>query len=188
MKRDWLLFLVIFSLALNLGTVGTFVYLRHQDRQTRAAKEELPPISMREMWRRLDLDQQQRQNLRLLVPEHFRRVRALRGDLAEKRQELFTLLKRETAPDWPTVQAKIREVSELQGKLEEEIVQHLLTVQKQLKPEQRAVFVDLMEKRLRPFDGRMGPMGPRRGRHGPPGGMRPGPGVGFPPPPPPEPG
>lgn len=27
MRRDWLLYLVIFSLALNLGTIGTFAYL-----------------------------------------------------------------------------------------------------------------------------------------------------------------
>ena len=33
MKRDWLLYLVIFSLALNVGTISTFAYLRWKDRQ-----------------------------------------------------------------------------------------------------------------------------------------------------------
>ena len=37
MKRNWLIYLVIFSLALNLGTIGTFAYLRHQDQQQQAA-------------------------------------------------------------------------------------------------------------------------------------------------------
>ena len=29
MKRNWLLYLVIFSLALNLGTIGALVYFRY---------------------------------------------------------------------------------------------------------------------------------------------------------------
>ncbi len=37
MKRDWLIYLVMFSLALNLGTIGTIVYLRYQDQQKLAA-------------------------------------------------------------------------------------------------------------------------------------------------------
>jgi len=182
MRRDWLLYLVIFSLALNVGTIGTFAYLRYRDRQEASVREELPPMPMREMWRRLNLDQEQRQAFRKLVPEHRRRVRAWRGDLAEKRQELFTLLRTEESPDWPAVQAKIREISDLQGKLEEEVVQHLLTVRKQLKPEQKEVFVGLLEQRLRPFHGRRGP---RRGGHGPPMHMRRGPGPEYLPPPPP---
>jgi Spy/CpxP family protein refolding chaperone len=186
MKRDGLLYLVIFSLALNVGAIGTFAYLRYRDRQAAAVKEELPPLPFREMWRSLNLDQEQRQTLRQLVPEHRRRVRTLRGELAEKRRELFTLLRSSDSPAWPAVQAKIREVSELQGKLEEEVIQHLLTVQKQLKPEQKAIFAHLLEQRLRPFQERMGGpmgMGPRRGRHGSPGGMHRGPGPGGPPPP-----
>lgn len=184
MKRDWLLYLVIFSLALNAGTIGAFAYLRYQDRQAAALQEELPPLPFREMWRRLDLDQEQRRTLRQLAPEHRGRVRALRGELAEKRRELFTLLRSADAPAWPAVQTKIREVSELQGKLEEEVIHHLLTVQKQLKPEQRAIFADMLEQRLRPFQEMMGGpmgMGPRRGRRGPPGWMQRGPGPGGPP-------
>jgi Spy/CpxP family protein refolding chaperone len=193
MRRDWLLYLVIFSLALNVGTIGTFTYLRYQDRQGSAAsvaKEELPPMPMREMWQRLDLDQEQRRWLDQVVPEHRRRLRALRSDLAEKRRELFGLLKKDTAPDWPTVQSKIREVSDLQGKLEEEIIRHLLTMKEQLKPEQQAIFVELLEQRLRPFERRRGPRwerhGPPHGRpHGPPMERGPGPGSGYPWPPPP---
>ncbi len=182
MKRDWLLYLVIFSLALNAGTIGAFAYLRYQDRQATAVKEEPPPLPFGEMWRRLNLDQEQRRTLRQLAPEHHRRVWALRRELAEKRRELFTLLRSTEAPAWPAVQAKIREVSNLQGKLEEEVVQHLLTVQKHLKPEQKAIFADLLEQRLRPFqEGMGGPMGPRGrgpgwGRRGPPGLMPRGPG------------
>lgn len=186
MKRDWLLYLVLFSLALNVGTIGTLAYMRYQDRRAATVKQEqeLPPLPMRELWRRLNLDQEQRQYLRQRAPEHFRRIRALQAELAGKRQELFALLRAEDPPAWPAVQAKIREVSDLQGKLEEEMVHHLLEVRNQLKPEQKAVFVSLLEQRLRTFQDRMGPMGPRRGRHGLPGPMRGWPGPECPPPPP----
>jgi Spy/CpxP family protein refolding chaperone len=185
MKRDWLLYLVIFSLALNAGTIGGFAYLRYRDRQAAAVREEPPPLPFREMWRGLNLDQEQRQMLQQLAPEHRRRVWALRGELAEKRRELFTLLKSADTPPWPQVQGKIREVSELQGKLEEEVVQHLLAVQKHLKPEQKEKFATLLEQRLEPFPEGMGAprgKGPRWGRRGPPAGMPRGPGPWGPPP------
>jgi Spy/CpxP family protein refolding chaperone len=185
MKRDWLLYLVIFSLALNVGTIGAFTYLRQQDRRKETVvREELPPLPLREIWRRLDLDQEQRRRLREMLPDHRRRVRAWQEELAGKRQELFALLNTEEAPPWPEVQAKIREISELQGKLEEEVVRHLLTMQQQLKPEQRALFVNLLEQRLRPFPFEER-RGPRRERRGPPEEQRRGPRPGFPPSPPP---
>lgn len=184
MRRDWLLYLVIFSLALNIGTIGTFTYLRYQDRQPSAAKEELPPMPMREMWRHLNLDEEQRHRLGQLWPEHRRRLRALRSELAEKRRELFALLKKETSPDWPTMQSKIREISNLQGKLEEEIVQHLLAMKEQLKPEQQAMFVELLEQRLQPYERRRGPRWDRHGPpHGPPMERGPGPRSDYPWPP-----
>jgi Spy/CpxP family protein refolding chaperone len=177
MKRDWLLYLVIFSLALNVGTIGAFAYLRHQDRREAVVREELPPLPVREMWRRLNLDQQQRRHLREMLPDHRQRVRDLDGELAEKRRELLAMLKAEEAPSWPKVQAKIRNISELQGKLEAEVVRYLMAMQQQLRPEQRDVFVNILEERLRPFERRKGL---RRGRHGPPPEMRRGPG--YPPP------
>ena len=36
MKKNWLVYLVIFSLALNLGTLGALVYFRLQPRITAA--------------------------------------------------------------------------------------------------------------------------------------------------------
>ncbi len=196
MKRNWLLYLVIFSLALNFGTIGTFFYLRYQDQKERAAGPP-PPLPMRELWASLKLDEPQRQALRRLFPEHHHKVMELRGELAGKRQELLALLKNEATP-WSAVQGKIQEISKLQGSLEEEQVRHLLQFKKILKPEQYAAFWNLMEKRLgRALDSlgsHFGPMGPgRRGGRGMggmpmgpggPGGMECPPGA-LPPPPPP---
>lgn len=183
MKRNWLLYLVIFALALNLGSIGVFAYLRYQDRQAAALKETLRPLGLRELWLRLNLDPEQRQALHKLAPEHHRRVAQIRRELMEKRQGLFDLLKGE-APDWSAIQAKIKEISAQQGKLEEEVARFLLECKKHLKPEQQAAFFNLVDRRLRRggmghHRGRMGPMGPHRG---------PGKGLGPPPGPPPPPG
>jgi Spy/CpxP family protein refolding chaperone len=192
-KRDWLLYLVIFALALNLGTIGTLVYLRYHDQQEAAAREALPPMPLRELWGQLDLDSGQRQALRQLFPEHRRHIRELRLQLDQKRQELLDLIKGES-PAWSVIQAKIREISALQGNLEEEMARFLLEFKKHLKPGQEAAFFNFMQTRLGRLVGHHGHRGPHHGPGrgmgmgmGPPPGP-PGPGgPGGPPPPPPPP-
>ncbi len=195
MRRNWLLYLVIFSLALNFGTIGTFAYLRYQDQAQRLARQLPPPLPLRELWQTLKLDEAQRQALRHLAPEHRDKVGAIRHELFQKRQEFFDLLKAET-PDQAAIQAKIGEISTLQGQLEEELVRFLLEVRKNLKPEQNAAFLDLVRTRLdKAMPGSHGPMHGRRGPwHGSPGpgleppppGMGPPAGPGLPPCPGPE--
>lgn len=180
MKRNWLLYLVIFSLALNFGTIASLVYLRYQDKAQRLSQEIPPPMAMRALWGTLNLDQTQRQAVRGLFPEHRAKVTELRGELSQKRRELFDLIKGE-APAMVPVQAKVREISDLQGKLEEELVRFLLEFKKRLKPEQRATFLDQMQTRWDKALG--GPCGPGRGPwhgpgHGPGPGMGPSPGMG----------
>ena len=180
MKRDWLLYLVIFSLALNLGTIGTFVYLRYQDRRDAALKQELPPMPLLELWRSLNLEGEQRQALGQLLPQHRQRVGELRRDLAAKRQELFALINQEGTP-WPEIQAKIRTISEAQGSLEEEVVRFMVEFQKHLKPEQKTAFRQVLERRLcPPHGGRGRPLG-GHGPRGPGMGLGPGMGPGCPP-------
>ncbi|MGO8760785.1 MAG: Spy/CpxP family protein refolding chaperone [Desulfobaccales bacterium] len=165
MKRDWLIYLVIFSLALNFGTIGTIVYLRYQDQQKLAAGP--APLPMKSLWRELKLDDSQRQTLHRLFPEHHQKVAAVRQELALKRQELFDLIKVESTP-WSAIQAKIQEISALQGNLEEEMARFMLEFKKTLTPEQHTAFLNLVQTRLG-----CGPEGAC-----PPGGRRRGPGMG----------
>jgi Spy/CpxP family protein refolding chaperone len=162
----------MFSLALNLGTIGTIAYLRYQDQQKLAAgpAPPPPPLLMKSLWRELKLDESQRQTLRRLFPEHHQKVLAFRQELAQKRQELFELIKAESTP-WSAIRAKIQEISTLQGSLEEEMARFMLEFKKTLTPEQHAAFLNLLQTRLGcgpegvcgPGDGRRrGPgMGPR---------------------------
>ena len=174
MKRDWLLYLVIFSLALNLGTIGTIVYLRSQDQQRLAARPgHSPPLPPRALWRELKLDESQRQTMRRLFPEHHQQVKAVRQELTQKRQELFELMKAEST-SWGAIQGKIQEISTLQGGLEEEMARFMLEFKKHLNPEQHAAFLTLLQNRL--GCGPEGACGPDGRRRGP--GMGPGPGRG----------
>lgn len=179
MKRDWLIYLVIFSLALNLGTIGTFAYLRHQDQQQQAAAQATPPLPLRALWRELNLDNSQRQTLRELFPEHRRKVDEIRQELAQKRQELFKLIQNDATP-MSAIQAKVKEISTLQGSLEEEMVRFMLAFRKILNPQQQAAFLSRLQKHLCGAGDACGPMGPGFGGHRGPGmghgrGMWPGP-------------
>jgi len=148
MKRDWLLYLVIFSLALNAGTIGTFAYLHWRGQPGPPPPPEAAPVPFRHLMKELDLDSQQRQAMRAMTPEHWRKVRELQQELMQGRQQLFALIKQENLPEWLPVQDKIREIGNLQVQLEEEKVHHLLDIQKNLRPEQRQMLITELEKRL----------------------------------------
>jgi Spy/CpxP family protein refolding chaperone len=176
-KRNWLLYLVIFSLALNLGTISTFAYLRYQDEAKQVGGQPPPPLPLRSLWRELNMDNSQRQALRRLFPEHRRKVAEIRQELAQKRQELFDLIRGDSTP-WSAIQAKIQEISALQGRLEEEMTRFMLALKQNLNPEQQAAFLNQLQARLCGPEAACGPMGPGFGRHRNPG-MGPGMGRGM---------
>lgn len=160
MKRNLWTFVLVFSLALNLGGLAAFGYLRLQGHgEVRTGQGPLPPPPQ-EIWRTLNLETEQRRVLESLLPEHRRRVRDLRVELAQKRFELFEMLK-EGAAVWPGIQEKVKEVSVLQGKLEEEVLRFSLDFQEHLKPEQKTAFLAFVERRLPNVQGGKGRRSPR---------------------------
>ena len=68
---------------------------------------------------------------------------------------------KEGAAAWPGMQEKVKEVSALQGKLEEEVLRFSLAFQKHLKPEQKAVFIAFVERRMPNVQGGKGRRSPR---------------------------
>ncbi len=164
MKRNVWICLLVFSLALNLGGLAAFLFLRFQDQQRLMGKRGIGPPPPREIWASLNLEAEQRQVLDSLLPEHRRRIRGLRAGLAQQRYELFEMVKKEAAA-WPAIQAKVKEVSGLQGKLEEEVLRFFLVFQEHLRPDQRAAFIAFMECRMPGVPGGKGsgPPGRKRG-------------------------
>jgi Spy/CpxP family protein refolding chaperone len=182
-RRNWLLYLVIFSLALNLGTIGTFAYLHYQTQPDKSVVA-APPVPTGPLWHKINLDKSQRQTIQSLFPEHRRKVQEIRLQMAEKRQQLFDLIQNDNAPT-SAIQAKVREINALQGSLEQEMVRFMLAFKKTLTPQQRAVFLNRVQSRLCGAEAcRMGPgFGRQRGMGR---GMGMGPGMGPRRMPPPE--
>ena len=92
MKRNHWICLLVFSLALNLGGLAAFGYLRLQGHGA-AMTGQGPPPPPREIWATLNLETEQRRVLENLLPEHRRRVRDLRMELTQQRFELFDIVK-----------------------------------------------------------------------------------------------
>jgi Spy/CpxP family protein refolding chaperone len=168
MKRNWLVYILVCSMGLNLGTIASFAYWRHGGQPGLDLKHQASPLPFRELTRSLNLGPGQRQIIHGLLPEHQQRIGELRLGLAQRRQELLELLQA-GEPSWPAVQEKTREISDLQGKLEVEMVQFFLGFRNCFKPEQKIAFMEFMEHHLvagQDGKGRAhGPGGPR-GRSG----------------------
>jgi Spy/CpxP family protein refolding chaperone len=146
MKKGWQTYLLIFSLALNLGTAGALAYHYYQERR-QADFKMVPPMPLRELWNLTKLDPAQQEAIQSMLPEHRRLLSETTQELAEKRQELFSLIASES-PSRSAMQAKVREISSFQERLEQEIVQFLLEVKQHLKPEQQTAFLSVVEGRL----------------------------------------
>lgn len=161
MRRSWLFFLLVFSLALNLGSLGALAYLSRQESQAAARRPYGPSLSIKELCRSLPLQGEQCRQFRRMMPEHQQQRRDLRRELARKRGELWELVKQDS-PSWPEIQDKIKEISVLQGKLEEAVMRFLLDCQQGLEPGQRKALLAMVEHRLSGFqDSRGKPFGLR---------------------------
>ncbi len=144
MKRPWLLYLLIFSLALNVGTVGALLYLRSQAPPG-------PPAPAGHGFLRLlhslDLDKQQQEFLRQTYPAHRQQILQLRQEIANQRQRLFEML-RQAQPSEADIAAQITAVNNLQNALEQELAQYLLKVKQHLRPDQQDLLMEHVRRRL----------------------------------------
>jgi len=160
MKRNWLIYILACSMFLNMGIIASFAYWRSGTQPGLS-----PPF--RELTCSLNLGLEQRQMIRSLLPEHRQRIDKLRRGLAQRRQELYELLQ-EGETSWPAIQDKIREIRDLQSKLELEMVQFFLGFRNCLKPGQKIVFTQYLQNHLagRHGNGRRHGSGDPRGRPG----------------------
>ncbi len=148
MRRDWLVYLVIFSLALNLGTIGAMVYFRYQPPPPPPPLAESGPSPG--FWRvlqSLNLDPEQQQLLKHNFPAHRQQIKELRGRLQQQRQELFSLIS-QPQPNEAQVAAQITAINNLQNALEQEMARFLLDFKRQLRPEQQEVLLHNVRQRL----------------------------------------
>jgi len=147
MKRNWLIFILFCSMGLNMGSMASFAYWRYGGQSGLELKHQASPVPFRELTRSLNLGPEQHQIIRGLLPAHQQRISELRLGLVQRRRELFEMLQEGTL-SWSAMQAKIREISDLQGRLEMEMVQFSLKYRNCLNPEQKIAFTKFMEHHL----------------------------------------
>jgi Spy/CpxP family protein refolding chaperone len=169
MKRNWLLYLVIFSLALNLGTMGALVYFRYQPppepAPTEAGKH---PGSFMGFLHSLDLDPAQKKLLKQSFPTHRQQIKALRQQLNQQRQRLYELIN-QPQPNETEIAAQITVINNIQNALEQETARFLLEIKRHLRPEQQEALLQRVGQRLcgPGFCGPNGKSGRGMGRCGP---------------------
>jgi Spy/CpxP family protein refolding chaperone len=169
MKRNWLLYLVIFSLALNLGTIGALVYFRT------LPPPELPPMDSGKppggvlgFLHSLNLEPEQQKFLKKRFPQHRQQIKTLRQQLHLQRQRLYGLIN-QPDPNETEIAVQITAINNIQNALEQEMARFLLEIKRNLNPEQQAMLLQRVEQRLC-GPGRCGPEAEHqrgRGRRGP---------------------
>jgi Spy/CpxP family protein refolding chaperone len=162
-RRSWLFYLLVVSLVLNLASIGTLLFLSRQDVQDAGRRQPEGPLTVKELCRSLPLQAEQCQQFRGLMPEYQKRRQGLRIGLGREQRELWELMKQDSL-SWLEIQGKIKEISLLQTKVEEEAVQLCLEFQKHLQPEQRVVYLRLLERQLQPGSEGGGTFTPKAGR------------------------
>ncbi len=144
MKRNWLLYLVIFSLALNLGTIGALVYFRFQPPPM---AEDQPPVGFFKFLHSLNLDPEQQQLLKQSFPAHRQQIKALRQQLNQQRQQLYELIN-QPQPNEAEIAAQITAINNTQNALEQEMARFLLELKRHLRPDQQELLLQRVGQRL----------------------------------------
>jgi Spy/CpxP family protein refolding chaperone len=163
-KKNWLAYLVIFSLALNLGTLGALVYFRLQPPpEPPLFHAGSPPGGFLGFLHSLNLDPEQQKLLKQNFPDHRQQIKELRRQLNRQRQRLYELIS-QPQPNEAEIAAQITAINNLQNALEQEMARFLLQIKQNLRPEQQDLLLQRVGQRLC-GPGFCGPQG-GGGRHG----------------------
>ena len=148
MKKNWLVYLVIFSLALNLGTLGAFIYFRLQPPpEPPLMHEGRPPGGFMGFLHSLNLDPEQQKLLKQNFPAHRQQIKELRQQLNQQRQKLYELIN-QAQPNETEIAAQITTINNIQNALEQEMARFLLQVKQNLRPEQQELLLQRVGQRL----------------------------------------
>ncbi len=148
----WLLLIV--SLAFNVGFGSTLAV--HKVRQMcggRCGGPAMgPALCQSHLFDSIDLSREQTQQFTRAQEALMTDVAAWRKACAAERAKLGELLTADK-PDQDAIQAQLDRISELQRGVQARVVEHLLSQRKQLTPEQRTRYDELISQRICPCDG-----------------------------------
>jgi len=162
MKIKILIGVLLVLIAINLGTIGTYLYLQlNRDKNPHWNQSRVPPFRP-DHRPEMRLDKKQRQQLRTLLMEFQQENQESRNQIQELEGNTFELLQAEKVPV-DQINQNLKQLSDLRLKLMEAAVEKMIKVKSFLNPEQQKRFFDfIMESRPAiPFGPRPQPGGPR---------------------------
>lgn len=155
MKLKILIGLLVVLIALNLGTIGSYLYL--QLGKERDKKEFRPPYTgYFEPHKRpeLNLDRGQRRQLAVLLREFYRESKDRRLEIRQLEFDIFNSLQNENVND-EQIKKNLRKISDLRFEISQMAIQKMREAKQFLSPEQqRRFFNAIMEKQSSMSEGR----------------------------------
>ena len=146
MKEKLIIFLLIFSLTINVAALITMGYFWERDYSSRETVFRKGGEPLR-LGRELSLDNGQRGKMRGLRRSLRGGIDPIRDELTTKREDLVNLLTVEE-PDRSAIDKKLSEINGLQSQIQHTVINHLLREKEFLTPLQQKKYFDLISKRL----------------------------------------
>lgn len=148
MKEKLIIFLLIFSLTINVAALVTMGYFWGRGEGGGEAVFERSGESPR-LGSRLSLDKVQQRKMRGMRGSLFEGIKPVRDELEAKREDLVNLLTIED-PDRIVIDQKIGEINVLQSQIQHAVIDSLLREKEFLNPMQQKEYFDVISRRLCP--------------------------------------
>ena len=160
MTRRTLAILLIISVGINVGIIGTFAYNYFKFKSSVGRG---PEGLSRWFEERFDLSSEQAEEVDDIISSDREVMDDLRSKIDAKMEELATLLD-EDDPDRKAIEDVISDLSSLRYEMEKRVVENMLEIRGVLTPEQAEKFNEDMGRHLCPHKGMGGRKGWGRGR------------------------
>ena len=142
MKVKILVGALLFLIAVNLATIGSYVYFRFSANNSR-------PFFNREYMSRqpfgrgpgprLQLDRQQRQQLFKLLSEFRKETEPQRKNIDSLEKETFRLMQKSPVP-MDSIDANLKHIADIRFEISQQIIKKLMTAKSYLTPRQQHQF------------------------------------------------
>jgi Spy/CpxP family protein refolding chaperone len=149
MKRRLLILCLTFSVAINIGVLGSVGYrwLKISGEEKPHQEGEHSPMSF--LSKELSLSQSQTREMESLRKALEPKMEEIREELRDKRVQLVNLLI-EAEADLEKINTRLNEIESLQTELQKLVINHLLQEKKILSPEQQKKYFSIISNRLCP--------------------------------------
>jgi len=146
MKEKLIIFLLIFSLTINVAALITMGYFWGRGEGGGEAVFRRSGESPR-LGSRLSLDKVQQRKMRGMRGSLFEGIKPVRDELEAKREDLVNLLTTKE-PDRIVIDQKIGEINSLQSQIQHAVIDTLLREKEFLNPMQQKEYFDVISRRL----------------------------------------